>query len=93
MKKLKNILFYSWWINFWIVILAVVMLWERPMLRFIGPMAFIAFIGYAFYAMLVTKPKLVPEDETEQPEQPEQSETGKTDFASEEQPEAESKQS
>lgn len=56
MQKLKNFLFYSWWINFWVVLLVVVMFWERPMLRFIGPMAFIAFIGYAFYAMLVTKP-------------------------------------
>lgn len=51
-----NILFYSWWINFWVVLLVVVVLWDRPMLRFIGPMAFIAFIGYAFYVMLSTRP-------------------------------------
>jgi hypothetical protein len=76
MKRIKNILFYSWWINFWVIILLVVMMWERPMLRFIGPMAFIAFIGYAFYAMLVTKPSTEPdptptEEKKETPPSPE----------------------
>jgi hypothetical protein len=60
MKKLKNIFFYSWWLNFWIVLLVLVMMWNRPMIRFIGPMALLAFIGYAFYAMLVTRPTLEP---------------------------------
>ena len=66
MKNLKNILFYSWWVNFWVIILVVVAMWERPMLRFIGPMAFIAFIAYAFYAMLVTKPA-PPTEEKQSP--------------------------
>lgn len=63
MKRIKNILFYSWWINFWVILLAIVMIWERPMLRFIGPLAFIAFIGYAVYVMLVTRPNINPNTE------------------------------
>ena len=77
MQKIKNILFYSWWVNFWVIILVVVAMWERPMLRFIGPMAFIAFIGYAFYAMLVTKPT-PPTEEKQSPTPDTKSDAGKT---------------
>lgn len=58
MKRIKNILFYSWWINFWVIALIIVtILNPRTSLRMI-PFICIGVIIYAVYAMIVTKPKL-----------------------------------
>lgn len=66
--KFKNIPVYYWWGGFWVAVLTVVMIWERPMLRFIGPIAFIAFIGYMIYVMLRTAPTISSKVKSEQPQ-------------------------
>jgi hypothetical protein len=58
MQTFKNIFYYIGWSIFWVAIL-VGAIWfsvETKMIRFTAPILFLFFIGYAFYAMLKTKP-------------------------------------
>jgi hypothetical protein len=68
MKRIKHFFFYSWWLNFWVAILAIVLFLDRPMLRVVGPIAFLAFVGFAFYATLVTRPSPEAEEKKETPQ-------------------------
>ncbi len=68
MQNLKNVLYYVGWSVFWIAIL-IGAIWfsvETKTFRFTAPIMFLCFIGYAFYAMLKTKPAL-PTEEKESP--------------------------
>jgi len=70
MQTSKTILYYVGWSIFWIAIL-VGTIWfsvETKMIRFTAPLLFLSFIGYAFYAMLKTKPEL-PTEENQSPTQ------------------------
>jgi hypothetical protein len=77
MKSLKTFLFYSGWSIFWFVLL-IGAIWfsvETKMFRFLAPILFLSFIGYAFYAMLKTKPS-PPTDEKQSPTSDTKSDAG-----------------
>lgn len=70
MKNLKTLLYYAGWSIFWLAIL-VGAIWfsvETKMIRFTAPLLFLSFIGYAFYAMLKTRPSVSEEKESSTPE-------------------------
>ena len=68
MKHVKSVLFYGGWSIFWLAIL-VGAIWfsiETKTFRFLAPALFLSFIGYAFYAMLKTRPA-PPTEEKQSP--------------------------
>lgn len=77
MQKLKNVLFYSWWINFWSIILLVTAIVNWRVCVRILPLVFVAFVGYAFYTMLVTRPPLPSEPPKESPTPEQETDDGK----------------
>lgn len=56
MKRIKNILFYSWWLNFWVVAMIVVIILNPKTSYRMIPFVCLGVIIYAVYAMFVTKP-------------------------------------
>lgn len=68
MQKFKNLVFYSWWLNYWLILLIAVSIFNWRVVVRAAPIFILAFVGYAFYVMLKTKPSVVEESESATPE-------------------------